>query len=111
VESPRREYAFAVVEPVRFVSRHFWQTSARRKTNDAEGVAMTASETISDRRRALREHPEFKLVQRDEFCQLLLSFRRLIRSDEPALRMRGLLDVESGERYLIEQEELFTGCV
>jgi hypothetical protein len=64
-------------------------------------------ETADDRRRAIRENANSTFVQRDEFCSLLLSTRRLVRSDEPRLGVRGLLDVETGTRFLIEQEKLF----
>jgi hypothetical protein len=70
---------------------------------------MTFSETLMERRRALQQRPGLRFVQRDEFCRLLLSCKKLVRSDEPAISVRGLLDVQSGERYLIEQEELFAG--
>jgi len=65
------------------------------------------TETIDNRRRAMRERSEFTFVQREEFCRLLLSTRRMVRSDEPDLRVRGLLDTETGTRFLIEQEKLF----
>jgi hypothetical protein len=71
---------------------------------------MTFNETIKERRSALRQRPGFTFVHRDEFCRLLLSCKKLVRSDEPAVSVRGLLDVQSGERYLIEQEKLFAGC-
>ena len=67
------------------------------------------SDSSREGRQALREQPGLRFVERDEFCELLLSCKKLIRSDEPSARLRGLLDVESGERYLIEQEELFVG--
>jgi hypothetical protein len=70
----------------------------------------TRSSGLRERRRAFREQPGLIFVRRDEFCRLLLSYKKLIRSDEPSVRFRGLLDVESGERYLIEQEKLFAGC-
>jgi hypothetical protein len=66
-------------------------------------------DALGEQRRAFREQPGLTFVHRDEFCQLLLSFKKLVRSDEPSVRFRGLLDIESGERYLIEQEELFAG--
>jgi hypothetical protein len=64
-------------------------------------------ETVDDRRRAIRESANSTFVQREEFCSLLVSTRRLVRSDEPRLGVRGLLDVETGTRFLIEQEKLF----
>ncbi len=69
---------------------------------------MMLLETIDERRRAMREHSEFTIVQREEFCRLLLSSRRMVRSDEPDVHVRGLLDTETGARFLIEQEKLFS---
>jgi hypothetical protein len=63
--------------------------------------------TLIERRQSLRKHAELSFVHRDEFCKLLLSSRKMIRSDEPRASVRGLLDLETGERYLIEQENLF----
>ncbi len=68
---------------------------------------MMLIETVHERRRAMRDCSEFTFVQREEFCNLLLSARRMVRSDEPDVRMRGLLDMETGTRFLIEQEKLF----
>lgn len=72
---------------------------------------MTFGETLSERRRALRTRPGLTFVHRDEYFELLLGFKKMIRSDEPGVSVRGLLDVESGERFLIEQEELFAGAI
>jgi hypothetical protein len=68
---------------------------------------MSLTETVQERRRALRERTASTFVQREEFCRLLLSCRRMVRADEPAVQVRGLLDMETGMRYLIEQERLF----
>jgi hypothetical protein len=70
---------------------------------------MTFGGTLSERRRALQQRPDQTFVERDEYFELLLSTRKLVRSDEPAVGVRGLLDVESGKRYLIKQEQLFAG--
>jgi len=75
-----------------------------------KSAGMAWNETRRQRQRLLQGGEGVTFVHREEFCRLLLSFKKLIRSDEPAVRVRGLTDVESGERYLIEQEELF-GCV
>jgi hypothetical protein len=75
----------------------------------SEGAEMKLTGTLSERRRALRETSQLSFVQRDEFCKLLLSSKKMIRSDEPRASVRGLLDVETGRRYLIEQENLFGG--
>jgi hypothetical protein len=60
--------------------------------------------TLSEKRRARLERSAATIVKRDEFCEMLLSFRRYVRSDED--RYRGLLDVETGRRFLIDREEL-----
>jgi hypothetical protein len=82
----------------------------RCRVNRFERRSIAKNSELGDQRLAFRQQPGLTFVHRDEFCQLLLSFKKLVRSDEPSVRFRGLLDVESGERYLIEQEELFAGC-
>jgi hypothetical protein len=69
---------------------------------------MMLTERIDGSRRAMRDRAEFTYVQREEFCRLLLSTRRMVRSDEPDLNVRGLLDTETGARFLIQQEKLFS---
>jgi hypothetical protein len=69
---------------------------------------MSLTETIHERKRALGERPLSKFVPREEFCRLLLSCKRMVRVDEPAHQIRGLLDVDTGMRFFIEQEELFS---
>lgn len=68
---------------------------------------MMLIEKIDERRRTMRGGSNFTFVQREEFCSLLLSTRRMVRSDEPGLRVRGLMDMDTGARFLIEQEKLF----
>ncbi len=68
---------------------------------------MMLTEKTDGRRRAVRDRADFTYVQREEFCRLLLSTRRMVRSDEPDRNVRGLLDTETGKRFLIEQEKLF----
>lgn len=67
---------------------------------------MLPTEQVCVQRRELRERSENSFVQRDEFCRLLLSCRKMVRSDEPAVLVRGLLDLKTGIRFLIEQENL-----
>jgi len=76
---------------------------------EMNGVTMAWDETLGQRQRVLQRGRSVTLVHREEFCRLLLSFKKLIRSDEPAVSIRGLTDLESGERYVIAQEELFRG--
>jgi hypothetical protein len=68
---------------------------------------MSQTNTVRKQRSALRESLGCTFVERDEFCRLLLSVRKMVRSDEPAASLRGLLDLETGERFLIGQEMLF----
>lgn len=68
---------------------------------------MVVTRDLDERRSAMRDSSPYTLVQREEFCRLLLSSRRLVRSDEPRLRMRGLMDLDTGDRFFIEQEKLF----
>ena len=68
---------------------------------------MDPAEMLDDKRCVLRANPRFTFVARDEFCKLLLSSQRLVRSDEPRSQVRGLLDLDTGKRFLIEQENLF----
>ena len=84
-------------------------------TNDHSGMSRLERraigqqhEAVREGRRALRERPAHTFVHRDRYCELLISSKNLIRCDEPLVGVRGLLDVSSDERYLIEQEELFS---
>jgi hypothetical protein len=46
-------------------------------------------------------------VKRDEFFGLLTSLRKFVRADDPGACVRGVLDLDTGERFIIEQEQLF----
>ena len=48
-----------------------------------------------------------RFVDRDEYCQLLVSRKHLSRSDDPCARILGLLDSETGVRFVIEEDRLF----
>jgi hypothetical protein len=82
--------------------------SSHREPDSFKCVCASRKPTLRERRRALREQPGLTFVQREEFCELLLSNRRLVRSDERSIHIRGLLDPETGERFLIEQERLMS---
>lgn len=68
---------------------------------------MPQSKDFYKQRRTAGKRSEATFVGRDDFCRLLLSSRRMVRSDEPEHHVRGLLDLETGKRFLIEQESLF----
>ena len=57
-------------------------------------------------RRAVNACHDSTFVEPHEFLKLLLSRRALIRSDECDGKVRGLLDVQTGRRFLIKQEKL-----
>jgi hypothetical protein len=58
------------------------------------------------RRRGMNLRPNSTFVEPHEFLKLLLSRRELIRADDFDGKVRGLLDVETGRRYLIKREKL-----
>lgn len=49
---------------------------------------------------------DFRIVDRDEFFQLLLGFNHLVRADDPSQDMRGLRDTRTGVTYLIARDQL-----
>jgi hypothetical protein len=58
-----------------------------------------------ERRTADARH-NFTFVEPHEFLKLLLSRREMTRSDECDGKVRGLLDVQTGRRFLIRQDKL-----
>ena len=71
---------------------------------------MMPASTLQERRQLLRQRAECRFVSSDEFCELLLGFKHLVRSDESAGDLKGLLDPETGTRFLIEEEKLTPPC-
>jgi hypothetical protein len=65
---------------------------------------VSQSYSLPRKRRARQDSADVTVVKRDEFFEMLLSFRKYVRSDEPSYR--GLLDVETGRRFVIEPDEL-----
>lgn len=45
-------------------------------------------------------------VDAQQFCELAVSSRNLIRFDDPAAGLRGLHDVDTGERFVIDEFRL-----
>lgn len=58
------------------------------------------------RREAMISRDEFRLIPADEFCEMMVSKRQLIRVDHPELMLRGLLDPEQGLQFVVEEENL-----
>ena len=50
-----------------------------------------------------------QVISADEFRQLLVSHRRMVRVDRRADRLRGLQDVETGEVFLTDERQLLEG--
>jgi hypothetical protein len=57
-------------------------------------------------RGATRPNAMSTFVEPDEFVRLLLSRRVLVRSDAGNRNVQGLLDVNSGRRFLIQKSRL-----
>jgi hypothetical protein len=68
-----------------------------------------SNEVLLQRRHilALRAHSRF--VDREEFCALVTSRKKLVRADDRPARVRGLFERGTGEEVYIEEERLFTG--
>jgi hypothetical protein len=68
-----------------------------------------AASGLEEQRRKLRLRANCRFVDRREFCELLVSNRKLLRVDDIHAEVHGLLEPATGERYLIESEKLFSG--
>lgn len=71
-----------------------------------DSVQLKLNETIS----TLKTDPNCQFIGSREFCALLTSNKAMERSDESSLSIRGVLDVATGVRFLIEEETLLRGC-
>ena len=67
----------------------------------------TPVDSTNEIRAKLKSREEVQFVDRNAFCNLLISGRKLIRCDFPDVRVKGLFDDKSGKKYLIEKERLF----
>lgn len=64
------------------------------------------AKAVQERRTLLKQSKECKFVESNEFCELLVGFKRLVRADEASVDLKGLLDPETGTRFFIEVEKL-----
>jgi hypothetical protein len=65
--------------------------------------------SLSDSERWLTTHvnpSDTVLVRASDFVLLATSRRKLLRADEPRIGVRGLVDPQTGNRYLIETSRL-----
>ena len=59
------------------------------------------------RRESLRQQTNCHFVERAEYCHLLVSTRQMERCNDDMAGLFGLEDLNSGNRYFIEEEKLF----
>jgi hypothetical protein len=50
-------------------------------------------------------------ISPDDYCRLAVSTRKLVCRDDKAAGLRGLEDLETGERFFIAEEDLFRPIV
>jgi hypothetical protein len=67
---------------------------------------MSESERSHERRRKPRTHPDATSIATAEFLNLLLSRRALVRLDCHDGNVRGILDLETGEKFMVERKDL-----
>ena len=77
-----------------------------RRRNDNQSAMMGIS-TVRRRREALYSQTDCEFVEPRTFCELLTSRRNLERANDSSSNTFGLLDRETGVRFLIEVERLF----
>jgi hypothetical protein len=46
-------------------------------------------------------------ISAEDYCQMTVSTRKLVRCDDKAAGVRGLQDLETGERFFIDEHDLF----
>lgn len=59
------------------------------------------------RRSELKARPLCRFVTPERFVRLATSSRRFLRADDRLAKIRGLMDPETGEWYMTEEERLF----
>ena len=70
-------------------------------------TTLTMGPSIQARRQKKRTEPNHQFVDPYEFQSLAVSTRRLVRADDPAAGLRGLLDIDTGTCFVTEEERLF----
>lgn len=66
--------------------------------------------TTNDRGGVLSAERQTRLVGLEDYCALLTSRRNLERANDPVRGFLGLLDPESGVRYMIDERDLLRGA-
>ena len=79
------------------------------RRNRGKVGSLTPADAVEAGRDTLRTEADGVFVDRDAFCHLLVSRQSLVRCDDAAANLRGVLEPETGTRYLIESERLFPG--
>jgi len=65
-------------------------------------------ETLGQGTTTVDQRAQSRHVERDEFCMLLTSRRKLVRANDRSAGIWGLVDPQTGERFLIDEKRLFT---
>ena len=50
-------------------------------------------------------------ISPDDYCRMTVSTRKLVRCDDKAAGLRGLEDLETGERFFVDEIDLFRPTV
>lgn len=85
-----------------------WFLFAQLTVEKQKGIAMAPAHCSSEEHYRANERSDCRFVESEEFCRLLVGKGRLVRADDSSLDVRGLLDLETGVRYLIETRKLTT---
>jgi len=70
-------------------------------------TTVSAKGQRSAKRQIRRTQTNWTFIDAYEFRRLAISTRQLVRADDPESGLRGLQDVETGERFVTEEEKLF----
>ncbi len=64
---------------------------------------------IAELRKRLKHEDKCVFLDRSSYCELAISNRLLVRADWPEAAIRGMMEPDTGRRFLIEDEKLFVG--
>ncbi|MFI4877102.1 MAG: hypothetical protein ACIALR_17240, partial [Blastopirellula sp. JB062] len=65
-----------------------------------------AGMTLAQKRNELRKELRVRFVEPEEFCELAVSSRKLVRSDVSAASVKGLYSPDDDLYYVVEEERL-----
>ncbi|PQO46945.1 hypothetical protein [Blastopirellula marina] len=62
--------------------------------------------TLAQKRDELRQEERTRFIEPEEFCELAVSSRKLVRSDVSAASVKGLYSPDDNLYYFVEEERL-----